>query len=88
VIGMFSLDSTLENRGVLHEIRGLAAVHFISTRATGKRAGHTLRLEPTSALLNFLVKLLFAQDVGSIGFCHLSRLPQLSGRWLVYPGYS
>jgi hypothetical protein len=83
VIGMFALDPILENRCVLHEIRGFAAVHVISTLATGKRAGYTLRIERTPALLNLLLKLLFGEHIGSVGLCHLSSLPQLSGRWLV-----
>src|SRR5882672_10681127 len=38
-----------------------------------------LRLQRIPALLDFLLKLLFAEHISSVSLCHLSSLPQLSG---------
>src|SRR6266576_6804871 len=77
---MFSLDTVLESRYVVRKTGGSVAVHFISTLATSERTWHTLWLESIPALLDFLLKLLFAEHISSVSFCHLSSLPQLSVR--------
>src|SRR5258706_13295280 len=77
---MFSLNPVLEGRYIVHKIRGSVAVHFISTLATRYRARHTLWRESIPALLDFLLKLLFAEHISSVSLCHLSSLPQLSAR--------
>jgi hypothetical protein len=74
---MFSLDPFLESRDRVREIRGCVAVHLVSTLATGYRAWHALWLERMLALLDFRLKLLFAEDVGSVRLCHFFSLPQL-----------
>src|SRR5207244_11968352 len=56
------------------------AVHFISTLATSERTWHALWLESIPTLPDFLLKLLFADHISSVSFCHLSSLPQLSVR--------
>ena len=77
---MFSLHPVLENRYVVRKIRGSGAIHFISTFATRQRAWHTLWLASIPALPDFLLKLLFAEHISSVCLCHLSSLPQVSGR--------
>src|SRR5437660_2930148 len=76
---MFSLEPFLESRYVVLKIRGPVAVHFISTLATSERTRHTLWLESIPALLDFLLKLLFAEHISSVSLCHLSSLPQVIG---------
>jgi len=80
VIGMFSLDTVLESRYVVRKTGGSVAVHFISTLATSERTWHALWLESIPTLPDFLLKLLFAEHISSVSFCHLSSLPQLSVR--------
>src|SRR3989442_8809771 len=77
---MFSLEPFLESRYVVLKIRGPVAVHFISTLATSERTWHPLWLESIPTLPDFLLKLLFADHISSVSFCHLSSLPQLSVR--------
>src|SRR4029077_213581 len=75
---MFSLEPFLESRYVVRRIRGSVAVHFINTLATSQRTGHALWLESIAALPDFFLKLLFADHISSVSFCHLPSLPQLS----------
>src|SRR5437660_11994262 len=75
---MFSLEPFLESRYVVLKIRGPVAVHFISTLATSERTWHALWLESVPTLPDFLLKLLFADHISSVSFCHLPSLPQLS----------
>src|SRR6266581_1980741 len=75
---MFSLEPFLESRYVVLKIRRPVAVHFISTLATSERTWHALWLESIPTLPDFLLKLLFADHISSVSFCHLSSLPQLS----------
>src|SRR5438552_6828899 len=75
---MFSLEPFLESRYVVLKIRGPVAVHFISTLATSERTWHALWLESIPTLPDFLLKVLFADHISSVSFCHLSSLPQLS----------
>src|SRR5205809_497573 len=51
-----------------------------STLATSERTWHALWLESIPTLPDFLLKLLFADHISSVSFCHLSSLPQLSVR--------
>src|SRR5438477_5146690 len=76
---MFSLEPFLESRYVVRKTGGSVAVHFISTVATSERTRHTLWLESIPALLDFLLKLLFAKHISSVSLCHPSSLPQLFG---------
>ena len=80
MIGMFSLDTVLENRSIVRKVRGAAAIHVISTLATRYRARYTLCLESIPTLVDFLLKPLFAQHISSISLCHSSSLPQSWGR--------
>src|SRR5207253_5843256 len=75
---MFSLEPFLESRYVVLKIRGPVAVHFISTLATSERTSHALWFESIPTLPDFLLKLLFADHISSVSFCHLFSLPQLS----------
>src|SRR5206468_9342007 len=75
---MFSLEPFLESRYVVLKIRGPVAVHFISTLATSERTWHALWLESIPTLPDFLLKVLFADHISSVSFCHPSSLPQLS----------
>lgn len=80
VVGMFSLDPFLENGHVFRKICDWTAIHLVGTRAAGGRARHALWRESISALLDFLVELLFSDHVTSVCLCHASSLPQLSVR--------
>jgi hypothetical protein len=77
---MFSLEPFLECRYVALTIRGQSAVHLISTLATSKGTFHALWLVSILKQPNFTLKLLFADhNISSVGFWHLSSLPQIVG---------
>src|SRR2546423_9677484 len=73
---MFSLQPLLEGCYVSLAIRGFGPVHFIGTIAIVYRTSYALRLERGLRLANFCLKLLICDHIRSIGFWHLSRLPQ------------
>jgi hypothetical protein len=80
VVGMLPLDPVLENRCVVRKIRGGAAVYVIRTLAIRHRARHPLCLQSIPTLLEFLLKLLFAEHIRSVSLCHSFSLPHAWGR--------